>query len=172
MAGCGRQWCAGCGEELIHRDHRKGYESASALGQIVGREGPVNLSVADIDLATRKLLPDGRVLLWLLEQKQPEHKLGSSQGRILYLLDDCVDHCTTCPGAADLRLHPSSGLLFVRGHIAGSMKGRHETRFDGPQTIVHVRSGKTVIATVHEEFFRVLDPVDRSRRQRMGWKRG
>jgi hypothetical protein len=60
----------------------------------------------------------------------------------------------------------------VRGHIAGSIQGRHETKFDGPQEIVHVRSGKKVIATVHEEFFRVLDPVDSSRRQRMGWKRG
>ena len=51
-------------------------------------------------------------------------------------------------------LHPSSGLLIVRGHIAGSTQGRHETRFDGPQTVVHVRSGKKLIASVHEEFFK------------------
>jgi hypothetical protein len=71
-----------CGEETIHRDHRRGYESASALGQIVWREGPKKMSAADIDLATLKLLSNGQRLLRLNEQKQPDHSLGWSQGQI------------------------------------------------------------------------------------------
>jgi hypothetical protein len=170
MAGCGRQWCKGCGEELIHRDHRKAYESASALGQIVGREGPVNVSVTDLDLVSRKGLRNGEQLVRFVEQKQPAHTLRTGQEVTLRLIDACFDHCSHCPGATDLHIDRRSGLILVRGHIAGSTTARRETRFDGAQTVVHVRSGRKTVVSCHEEFFRLLDPEDSRRRRGIGWK--
>jgi hypothetical protein len=53
-SGCGRTFCRKCGQEMIHRDHRHGYESSSALGQIIWRDGPAFLSVMDLDAVSRK----------------------------------------------------------------------------------------------------------------------
>jgi hypothetical protein len=170
MAGCGRKWCEVCGEELIHRDHRKPWESASALGQIVWREGPLNVTVTDVDLASRKGLANGNQLVWLIEQKQPGHRLRPAQEKILRLLDGCLAHCARCASAADMHIDQRSGLLLVRGHIAASTGPRRETAFDGPQTIEHSRSGKRRILSCHEEFFSILDPEDRTRRNGGGWK--
>jgi hypothetical protein len=169
--GCGRQWCTGCREELIHRDHRKAYESASALGQIVGREGPLNLSVTDVDLASWKRLRNGAQLLYFVEQKNPGHELRSGQQHILRLWDHCIEHCIACPDAAHLQLDRRSGLILVRGHIASATEKRRETCFRGPQTVQHVRSGLTKVMEFHEEFFRLLDPEDSRRRHGIGWKR-
>jgi hypothetical protein len=171
MGGCGRQWCSVCDEELIHRDHRKFYESSSALGQIVWREGPVNVTVCDLDLASRKGLSNGFQLVRLVEQKQPDHTLRAPQARLLFLLDACLGHCASCPGAVDLQIDKRSGLLLVHGHIAASTRARHETIFDGPQTVEHVRTKQRIEVLSHEEFFRVLDPEDSQRRHGNGWKR-
>lgn len=156
---------------MIHRDHRRGYESASALGQIVGREGPLNLSVTDLDLVTRKGLRDGNQLLRLIEQKQPGHSFKGPQETTVRLLDECIHHCTLCPDAQELRLDHRSGLYLVRGLIAGATTGHRETRFEGTQRIIRLRTGQHRDITSHEEFFQFLDPEDPRRRQRMGWKR-
>jgi hypothetical protein len=35
-----RHFCVDCEREMIHRDNRAGYESSSAIGQIISRDGP------------------------------------------------------------------------------------------------------------------------------------
>jgi hypothetical protein len=167
---CDRHWCPDCDEELIHRDHRKWYESASALGQIVWREGPLNVTVTDLDLVSRKGLANGFQLVRLVEQKQPDHTLRAQQARLLYLLDDCLAHCARCPTAADMKIDERSGLLLVRGHITASPEGRHKTIFDGAQIVEHVRSKRQIIVGSHEAFFQLLDPEDPQRRHGTGWK--
>ena len=50
---CQRTYCPDCDEELIHRDHRHFYESASALGQIIHRMKRT-FTYGDIDGVTYK----------------------------------------------------------------------------------------------------------------------
>lgn len=166
MMGCGRQWCTGCREELIHRDHRHGKESASALGQIVSREGPRNISAADLDLATLKVLKDKQQLLRLIEQKNPGHSMKWGQEQILRLLDRALDHCKLCPAASELHIEQRSGVYIIRGHVAAATHSkRRETRFDGPQTIERMSDKQTRDVQSHEDFFKFLDPTeDASRR--------
>lgn len=169
-AGCPRAYCAACDEEMIHRDHRGPKESASALGQIVGREGPVNLAVTDLDLVARKGLKDGMQLLRLIEQKQPDHTLRPAQEKTLRLIDRAILHCIQCPDAQGLRLDHRSGLYLLRGHIAGETLGNRRTQFAGPQRLIQVRTNKYRDLDDHEELFELLDPEDPSRRRGMGWK--
>jgi hypothetical protein len=167
MSGCGRQWCSKCGEELIHRDHRHGYESASALGQIIWREGPSQLSVTDADVISRKGLPDGRQLMRVIEQKQPRHTFdGTPQERTFKLLDAVLMHCGLCPDAAELHLDPRSGVFVVKGEISAAAEGRRRTQFGGPQKITRLATGQEWAVETHEQFFRFLDPQDRGRRDR------
>lgn len=44
---CGRQFCR-CGDELIHRDRRRWYESSSALGALIRHVGPAEIAAGDI----------------------------------------------------------------------------------------------------------------------------
>jgi hypothetical protein len=165
MMGCGRQWCTGCREELIHRDHRHGKESASALGQIVSREGPENVSVADLDLASLKWLSNGSTLLRLIEQKNPGHRLKPGQKAILRLLDRAVDHCKLCPQASELHIEQRSGVYILRGHVAAATHSvRRETRFNGAQVVERLSDGQTRPIESHEAFFHFLDPEDSRRR--------
>lgn len=165
MSGCGRQFC-GCGQELIHRDHRHGYESSSALGQIVSREGPLKLSAADIDLVTLKGLRDGRRLIRVLEQKQPTHGFKPGQQEILQILDGALTHCKTCPTADLLKLDARSGVFIIHGNIAAADSPRKETVLHGEQTIRQLSTGAEWVASSHEDLFRFLDPEDPSRRGR------
>lgn len=173
MSGCGRHFCDKCGEELIHRDHRKMYESSSALGQIVSREGPKNISVADIDLASLKLLKNGngnynnniKKLLRIIEQKQPDHSLKGPQRNILYLIDAIIQHCLSCPKAIDLKLDERSGVYIIRGLIDGAINGKRETKFNGSQIIEKLSNGQKFEIFTHEIFFQFLDPLDRKRRK-------
>lgn len=165
MSGCGRQWCSKCAEELIHRDHRRGYESASALGQIIWREGPALLSVTDLDVAARKGMRDGSQLLRVIEQKQPGHKFERAQGQTLELIDACIVHTAQCD-AADVRLHPRSGVYVIRGEIAAATSGRLQTTFRGPQQIEQLHTGMSRVINTHEELFEILDPENGPRRRR------
>jgi len=165
MTACGRQWCAACAEELIHRDHRKGYESASALGQIIWREGPARLTVCDMDILARKGLRDGSTLFRGLEQKNPDHTLKDPQEQNLSLLDAMIRHCVECPAYAG-KLDPRSGIYVIRGEVAGATEGTRKTVFHGPQEIIRLRDRASVTITDHEQFFRFLDPQDRQRRSR------
>jgi len=160
VTGCGRQWCTKCGEETIHRDNRKRYESASCLGQIMWREGPMRLTAGDLDLLTRKGLRNGKQLLLGLEQKQPGHKFDLPQERSLRLLDGILRHCGLCPAAADLELDPRSGVYIVRGPLGAATEGRRKTGFLGPQQIEWLSTGRTVKVPNHETFFRFVDPED------------
>lgn len=149
---------------MIHRDHRKHYESASALGQIVYREGPSKLSYADADGISLKRLRSGLTLLRVIEQKNRGHTLGWAQNEILRTLDATIAHARICPGAADLRLDPRSGVFLVRGEIAAAYAPDLHTSFNGEQVIERLHDGRVETVTTHEEFFRFLDPQDSERR--------
>ena len=97
--------------------------------------------MTDIDLVSHKVLRNGSHLIYLVEQKNPTHALRWPQKATLWLLNDCVRHCTWCPYATLLDVNPASGLILLYGHIAGAKEGRQETRFSGPQTLVEVHSG-------------------------------
>ena len=160
MTGCGRMFCPHCDEEMIHRDHRKGYESASALGQIIWREGPGRLSVTDLDLASRKGLPSGQQLLRLLEQKQPGHKFGISQERTLKLLDSLILHAIACPEAASLQLDPRSGVYVLRGEVAAAQEWPRQTMLCGVQEVERLTTGGQFKFETHEQLFEFLDPEE------------
>lgn len=166
MKGCGRTYCPHCTEEMIHRDHRRGYESASCLGQIVWREGPLALSVTDLDLVSRKGMRDGSQLLRLVEQKQLGHKFESAQERTLRLMNAVITHAALCESATELHVSPRSGVYVVRGQLGAATSSRQETMFLGPQTIEQLGTGQTYDITSHEAFFRFLDPEDDRRRRR------
>lgn len=166
MRGCGRNYCPHCDEETIHRDHRRGYESASCLGQIVWREGPKNLSVMDLDLVSRKGMQDGTQLLRLVEQKQVGHKFEGPQERTLQLLDAMISHASLCKNATHLHVNPRSGVYVVRGEMGAATSIRRQTTFLGPQTIHQMSTGQMYEVDGHEAFFRFLDPEDRTRRIR------
>lgn len=162
--GCPRTYCQGCGEEMIHRDHRRSYESASCLGQIVSREGPLKLGFMDMDGVSRKGLKDGSQLLRILEHKQLNAHLKANQEETLKLIAQIIEHCVKCPSATSLKLHPNSGLYIVRGELTAASNGAHKTMFNGPQEITRYVDGISYTVTNEEGFFRFLDPVDRERR--------
>ncbi len=163
--GCPRCFCDGCGEEMIHRDHRKHYESSSALGQILYREGPSKISLCDVDLVSRKGLADGSTLLRIVEHKQPTHR-GVTQAKILDILDGTISHCVCCTAAAHLKLHERSGVYIMRGHIAGATNGNRPTRFASNQVMDRIRDGKKIVFESHEAFFQFLDPESLLRRSK------
>lgn len=160
MSGCGRHFCKWCGEEMIHRDHRKHYESASALGQITWREGPVQLSVTDLDMMSRKGLSSGLNLLRGIEQKQPGHKFELAQEQTLRLLDQVIRHAGLCQAAAELHVDPRSGLYVMRGEVAASPDWPRQTQFCGDQEIENLATGETWDIADHKQLFRFLDPQD------------
>lgn len=162
--GCGRHFCKWCEEEMIHRDHRKFYESASALGQIIWREGPDRLSVTDLDVVSRKGLPNGLQLLRGIEQKQPGHKFEDAQEQTLRLLDSVIVHAGLCPAAVELHVDPRSGIYVIRGEVAAAADWPRQTMFCGTQQIVKLATGETWKIRAHEPLFRFLDPEDTSRR--------
>lgn len=135
MKSCGgRHFCPGCDEELIHRDHRKGWESASAFGQIVWRDGPKLLTTGDIDHYAAAFSRNGPSLLRLIEHKQPEQVLKPMQEKVLLLLGDVMQHAIECPhftGSLDLR----SGVFVVRGSVTAESEGTRRTFFEGTQEV-------------------------------------
>jgi hypothetical protein len=151
---------------LIHRDHRKGYESASALGQIIWREGPAAISAMDLDLVARKGLRDGSQLLRFLEQKQPGHTFKRPQEQTLRLLDAITVHASLCPDAADLRVAARSGAYVIRGEIAAATdSARQHTTFLGPQEIEKLFTSERYVITQPEALFQWLDPENLARRR-------
>ena len=138
--GAGRQHCPGCGEELIHRDHRKRWESASAFGQIVWRDGPRNLTTGDIDHYAVVFDLAGKTLLRLIEHKQPEQTLKARQRQVLIVLGSLIEHCIECP-ASSVALDERSGLFLLRGRVRAEANGTRRTFFDGPTAVEKVGSG-------------------------------
>lgn len=165
-SGCGRQFCSKCEEELIHRDHRKIYESSSALGQIIWREGPRDLTASDLDILALKILNNNFHLLRLIEQKNPTHKFETPQMRALKLLDAMIMHCRICPKAEDLAVDPRSGVYIIRGLIEAANKGKRKTILKGKQIIHRLSDGSEYEFENHETLFRFLDPESKARRSK------
>ena len=132
---CRRTFCPDWDEEMIHRDHRKHYESASGLGQIISREAPRTLTTGDVDQYVRKWLGD-MTLLRLIEHKQPDQELKAQQQRALTDLDRIVRHAT---GDPNLHLDPRSGVYIMRGEIGAATSARREAQFEGKQVLYDVR---------------------------------
>ena len=163
-----RQYCAdpprGCGEELIHRDHRKPWESSSGLGQIISRDGPRGrCSSADLDQVWYQgdVDQERRSLLRLIEHKEPSARIKGGQQHILALLAAIIDFALHAPDAP-VRLTPSSGVFVVRGRIDAETQGHRKTVMHGPQGIWRVdRRTRWLndawpadhIALSHAEFF-------------------
>lgn len=159
MTGCPRHWCENpdCGQEMIHRDNRRFYESASGLGQIVNRDGPRTFTVGDIDLYVRKWLGNS-TLLRLVEHKQPEQPLKEQQRRTFKDLQQLFEHATVCPDSP-LRLDPRSGIYVMRGHIFAEGSGRRATRL-GPQCIWDPRDQRWFELPAQAAVFDWLDGRD------------
>ena len=144
-----RHFCPDCDEELIHRDHRHGNESSSALGQIVHRMKRT-FTYGDIDGYTLKR---SRRMLRFVEHKQPDQPAKSAQSEVLAVLDTVIgDYVDRHPG----NLHPESGVYIMRGAIEPATAGRRETRLAGPQRITNNRVGE-IIVNNELELFRWLD---------------
>lgn len=133
---CQRTFCQDCDLELIHRDNRKRYESASGLGQIVHRDGPRTFTVGDVDLYLRKWL-GGATLLRLIEHKQPAQAIKEQQAITLSMLDSLFEHAIGCTDAP-VRLDPRSGVYIMRGEIFAEPSGRRKTSL-GPQRVWNPR---------------------------------
>lgn len=142
MTGCPRTYCPGCDLELIHRDHRRGYESASALGQIIHRMKRT-FTVGDLDLYNFKRT---RRLLRLIEHKQTDMAAKVAQDEVLSLLDEIIAHYVNCPDVAGRPLHPESGVYLMRGPIEAATSGRRATQLAGPQLITNPRLGALIVA--------------------------
>jgi hypothetical protein len=135
---CRRTFCPDCDEELIHRDHRNLYESASALGQIIHRMKRT-FTYGDIDGVSYKR---SLRLLRFIEHKQPTQAAKFAQTEVHRLLDDIIAHYIDCT----MRIHPRSGLYVMRGPIDAATSGRRATRLAGPQIVVNGRWGSATIA--------------------------
>jgi hypothetical protein len=145
---CLRTFCSRCEEEMIHRDNRRAYESASGIGQIVSRDAPRTFTVGDVDLYVLKFLGSS-VLLRLLEHKQPASPVKPMQRKALRLLDELFAIALRAP---DSRFHPASGVYLMRGAIGAEREGRRATYLDGPQELWNPRLGGTTLETQSDVF--------------------
>jgi len=126
---CRRTFCPDCNAELIHRDNRKHYESASALGQVVSRNGPRTFTCGDVDLYVLKLFGGRPPLLRLIEHKQPGAPIKEMQKKTLRIL------VVAFAAAIEARaLDSRSGVYLMRGGVYANPDGRRETRL-GPQRV-------------------------------------
>lgn len=129
---------------MIHRDRRHGYESASALGQILWRLGPRGtLSIGDLDLYLWRRLPGGEVLR-IIEHKQPDQVLKWQQKQLLSLLSSMIGHCVGCPGFGH-PLDATSGAYVIRGELTAASGGRRETILGGPQSVFSAQHDRVVL---------------------------
>jgi hypothetical protein len=126
---------------MIHRDNRRIYEASSAFNQILHREGPVNLTVCDVDTMTLKFMGN-RAALRMAEHKQPNQTMKPMQQAILGLVDQCIRHA-----AKDelFGLTPDSGVFEIRGQLAADRWGHRKVDFVGPQ-IITTLGGEPVLA--------------------------
>jgi hypothetical protein len=118
LAMCPHVFCPRCNQEMIHRDQRQGHESASALGQIIHREGPNEMTCGDVDLYIAKWR--GPVLaLKLLEHKRPKQPIGDMQFKTLTAIDALIQHAKTTP-ITEFPLDQTSGVYIVRGDFTST----------------------------------------------------
>ena len=128
---CSRTFCPDCGGEFIHRDHRRHWESASTLGQII-HHLKRSFTYVDIDGCTYKRT---KRLLRLVEHKQPHQMVKYAQGEVLELLDRIIAHYVECPTAQDVeKLHPDSGVYLMTGELDAADEGHRECHLPAPRS--------------------------------------
>jgi hypothetical protein len=135
MRNCPRIFCtaADCGEEMIHRDNRRFYESASAFGQIVNRPparggAPRDFGCGDVDLFIHRQRFGITLLRWI-EHKQPRHKFEESQRHSLSDFDRLLRHSVEHPPDG-LVLHPDCGVFVLRGPLIVPTQDNPHRRVD------------------------------------------
>jgi len=134
---------------MIHRDHRKRYEASSALNQIFSREGPVELTVGDIDTYVAKWFDD-LCLLRIIEHKLPNQPIKPMQAKVLLLLSELIHHAV----AHDLfGLAPGSGVFIMRGNVAAETEGRRKVDFEGRQTVMDISGHPVLEADRHDSIW-------------------
>lgn len=140
---CVRTFCKTCGQELIHRDHRQHYESASALGQILHREGPGQMAIGDIDLYCLK---KAKRTLRLLEHKQPDQQLGGQQSGALWMLDRCINFA-----AKQFGLSSDSGVYIIQGALdVATESNKAKVDFAGQQLVKRL-DGTTALSPANRK---------------------
>lgn len=163
--GCPRTFCDGCGEELIHRDNRKFYESASAFGQIIGRRpdlggAPRDFGCGDVDLFVHRSR-QGMVLLRWVEHKQPGHKYEASQQQSLSDFDLVLKNAIAHPPSG-LILHPDSGVFIVRGPllVPDELNPHRKVDFGGSQQLCTPAGDQIREFTSRVDLYRWLRGLD------------
>lgn len=140
------------GEELIHRDNRRLWESASALGQIIWRCGPSALTFIDIDGAIYKR---SLRLLRIIEHKQPGQSLKGPQFELLHILAIAIENARM-----NGILHADSGVFVLRGKISAEQGGHRKTFIDGETETFQIKNGRLIPGPMlpdAEELFRWLE---------------
>jgi len=158
---CRRTFCPDCDQEMIHRDHRKSYESASALGQIIHRQGPKQVTVGDLDLYCAKWFmskndPCIHGVLRLLEHKQSGQAIGALQKSVLTALHEIFDIAINNP-SAKLQLDPRSGVYIIRGPIGAATSARREVDFENKQLISNIDGTINFAPRTRNEFYEWLN---------------
>lgn len=137
---CQRQFCNGCGRELIHRDRKKPWESSSGLGQVISRSGPRDVSTGDIDHYVRKWLPPV-TLFRIVEHSWPDASEKTQQQRALKDLSAILAHAVECP-ESPIKLDARSGVFLLKGEIR--VVGKAKRTELGPQHLSRILQDGTV----------------------------
>jgi hypothetical protein len=168
---CRRAFCETCSEEMIHRDHRKYYESSSGLGQVVNRDMARSFGTTDLDLVSERTR-GGVTLVRAIEQKQSAHHFVGSQSQIMAVLAALIDHARDCKEFTAYRLAPDSGAYVAYGEIvpASGTGGTERQRLWLPERLTVQRLGNDPEET---ELTRLnfLLWVASTARERETWKR-
>lgn len=118
------------------------WESSSALGQIIWRLGPKEITTGDVDLVVECRLKDGRLRLLLIEKMLPSSNLDKKPQRLLQRhLAQILEHAVRCSSFqkdTGLRLDEESGFYLIVGALEGKADGRREVFFAGPQSVQHM----------------------------------
>jgi hypothetical protein len=151
--GCRRVYCPGCDEEMIHRDHRRPWESSSSLGQVVRRiVTEPDVTFMDIDLFNYKR---SLRLVRGIEHKQADSRADKfGQSEALGILARALDLLVEIDGYDE-----RSGVYLIRGDIRGATESHRKVEVAGPQVVRRIGSanGEVVISTrdqFHDWFYR------------------
>lgn len=153
---CPRNFCPDCGQELIHRDNRRFYESSSALGQIIHakppRGAPRDFGAGDVDLFVHRCRNGVTLAKWI-EHKQPGHKFEDSQQQSLRDFDRILRHAIESPPPG-LSLHGDSGVYVVRGPLVVAERNwRRPVDFGGPQTLLNPDGSELLTFKTRQQFY-------------------
>jgi hypothetical protein len=145
---------------MIHRDRRRGYESASSFGQIIHREGPAETSCGDVDLYLDTRFGNSS-LFRVIERFQQSSPMKPRQYHALSILDQSLRHAARCPLFGGTPLLAGSGVSIVRGEIRGSTQGHKAVEFGGPQVITNIKGDVIFEPSCRDELWSWLIGNDR-----------